>query len=87
MGRKMRGGTNLRAAVRLWRLWKRVARRIGDFQARVLMLVFYFVIFCPFALTLRWGSDPLAIKSGARRGWRPKQDDQGAAIDLARRQY
>jgi hypothetical protein len=57
---------SLRAA---WRWWTRVAHRIGDFQARVLLTVFYYVILGPFALVLRRG-DPLGIESGAPRGWR-----------------
>ncbi len=45
----------------VWRVWRHVARRIGDLQARILLTAFYFVVFAPFALALRWKSDPLAI--------------------------
>ena len=55
-----------------WAWWKRVARRIGDFQARVLLTVFYFVILGPFALVIR-RSDPLAIRPRAPRGWRERE--------------
>ena len=48
-----------------WRWWTRVAHRIGDFQARVLLTVFYYVILGPFALVLRRG-DPLGIGPGRR---------------------
>ncbi|MGH7774856.1 MAG: hypothetical protein ACREQA_21740 [Candidatus Binatia bacterium] len=57
-----------------WACWKIVGRKIGDFQARMLLSVFYFVILGPFALVLRWRSDPLAIKPGTSRGWRSKSD-------------
>jgi hypothetical protein len=53
----------------LWAAWKRIARKIGDFQARVLLTIFYFVLLAPFALIMRRTSDPLAMKAGAQRGW------------------
>lgn len=47
---------------RIWEGWKRVARRIGDFQARVLLTVIYAVLVLPFGLAVRWLADPLRIK-------------------------
>jgi len=38
------------AVVRIWARWKVVAPSIGNFQARVLLSVFYFVVVPPFAL-------------------------------------
>lgn len=57
---------------RAWEGWKRIAHRIGQFQARVLLTVFYFVILAPFAVALRLFADPLAIKPGSPRGWRDR---------------
>jgi hypothetical protein len=62
-----------------------VARRIGDVQARILLSVFYFVIMAPFALVLRRG-DPLAIRPGAARGWRPRDAGALSTAEQARRQ-
>ena len=59
-----------------------MAHRIGDFQARVLLTVFYYVILGPFALVLRRG-DPLGIGFAAARGWRRR--DAGASISRASR--
>jgi hypothetical protein len=70
----------------LWEGWKNLARKIGNFQARVILMVFYFVVVCPFALVVRWTSDPLSLKRGTPRGWRPKPEEKGAAMDRARRQ-
>jgi hypothetical protein len=72
---------------RTWQAWKRIAKRIGNFQARVLMAVFYFTIFCPFALAIRWGSDPLGIKPGADCGWRPILGPAETPLDRARKQF
>jgi hypothetical protein len=54
---------------RLWEGWKRVGRKIGDFQARVLLTLFYFVILAPFAVIVRFKADPLGLKRGG--GWLP----------------
>ncbi len=77
----------LGALQRVWQAWKRIAKHIGDFQARIFLVVFYFVFFCPFALAVRWGSDPLAIKKGSRKGWRPRPFREGDPIELAKRQF
>ncbi len=47
---------------RLWEAWKRVALRIGNFQARVLLMLFYAVLVLPFGLVVRWAADPLRTK-------------------------
>ena len=47
---------------RLWQKWKTVAQKIGDFQARLILGVFYFVLLAPFALVLKLFSDPLHLK-------------------------
>ena len=74
------------SALQLWARWKRIAHKIGDFQARVLMTVFYFVILGPVALVLRWRSDPLAIKPGTRKGWSHQEVRDGPPMVQARRQ-
>lgn len=48
---------------RLWHGWTAFARRMGNFQGRVLLAFFYFVFVTPFALPLRLFGDPLHIKS------------------------
>jgi hypothetical protein len=73
------------AARAAWRWWTRVAHRIGDFQARILLSVFYYVILGPFALVLR-RSDPLGIAPGAARGWRPRDAATRPIGEQARRQ-
>jgi hypothetical protein len=79
--------TALRGLRKLWHGWARVARAIGDFQARALLTLFYFVILAPFALGIRWRSDPLAINVGAPRGWRSRVSPTGAPLDRAVRQF
>ena len=33
------------------------------------MMLFYFVILAPFAILIRWTSDPLALKPNTPKGW------------------
>ncbi|MGC1225940.1 MAG: hypothetical protein WA859_05620 [Candidatus Sulfotelmatobacter sp.] len=47
---------------RAWEGWKKIARKIGNFQARVILTVFYGVLLMPFGLAARFFSDPLRIK-------------------------
>ena len=72
---------------RLWGWWKRVARRIGNVQARVLLNLFYFVVFGPFALAVRFLSDPMTIKPGRPRGWRSKSSGEDTPMERAIRQF
>ena len=64
---------------RLWEGWKRVARKIGEFQARVIMMLFYFVILAPFAILIRWANDPLALKPNTPKGWVAREDRENNA--------
>jgi hypothetical protein len=69
---------------RLWAGWKRVGRKIGDFQARVLLTLFYFVLLAPFAIAVRLKADPLGLKRGG--GWLPVVRT-GDPLERARRQF
>jgi hypothetical protein len=47
---------------RLWHAWKALAHKIANFQARVLLTVFYALLVLPFGLAARLFADPLRIK-------------------------
>lgn len=47
----------------LWNAWKRLARKIGNFQARVLLTLLYAIVILPFGLLARFFWDPLRIKN------------------------
>jgi len=73
---------------RLWHAWKRIARKIGGFQARALLTVVYFTVVAPFGLVVRWATDPLALKPRTPRGWRARATaDAHDAMAAARRQF
>jgi len=67
---------------RLWQGWKRVARRIGEFQTRLFLTLFYFLFLAPLTLIARAG-DPLGLRR--HPGWRPYQG-RSATLEAARRQ-
>jgi hypothetical protein len=71
--------------IRAWREWTRIARRIGDFQARAILTAFYFVPLAPFALAVKWRGDPMAIKARTPKGWRPVEDQRPS--EAATRQF
>jgi hypothetical protein len=72
---------------RLWHGWKRVGKTIGDFQARVLLTVFYFVVVAPFAVGITLLGDPLAVKPRSPRGWRVRAAPTGSPLMRALRQF
>ena len=55
--------------------WKEITRAIGDFQARLLLTVFYFTLVLPFALLARWVIDPLRLRHQppANSAWLERQ--------------
>ncbi len=68
----------------LWRAWSRLAHRIGNFQARVLLTIVYAVVVLPFGLLVRLFGDPLRIKKRPAH-WLEHSDDT-YDLDWARRQ-
>jgi hypothetical protein len=46
----------------LWNAWKRLAHKIGNFQARVLLTILYAILILPFGLMVRFFWDPLQLK-------------------------
>lgn len=75
------------SAKRLWRGWKALAEYIGDFQARLLLTVFYFTVLAPFGLALRLLADPLEVRRlPAESGWTPRQTPD-VDVRAARQQF
>lgn len=64
--------------------WKRFAKRMGNFQARLLLGAMYFILVAPFALAGRFSADPLAAPGSGSR-WRARPPAP-PTLDHARRQ-
>jgi len=69
---------------RAWEGWKKIAHKIGNFQARVLLTVFYCVLILPFGVPARLFSDPLRIKKKPTE-WL-QHPDEACDLEWARRQ-
>ncbi|HEY6419828.1 MAG TPA: hypothetical protein VIX59_12555 [Candidatus Binataceae bacterium] len=83
----LRSGEQPSLPRRIWNGWKRVARKIGDFQARVILSVFYFVLLAPFALVSRLSSDSAAARQAAPHGWTLKSARTGTPMEEASKQF
>jgi hypothetical protein len=70
---------------RLWDGWKRVGHAIGNFQARVLLTVFYIILIAPLGLLVRIFADPMRIRRPLE-AWLQKEP-QGTDMVTARRQW
>lgn len=71
----------------LWERWKVVARKIGDFQARLMLGLFYFLLLAPFALALKVFTDPLHLKIKHAQRWLPYATNEEDPVVRARRQF
>jgi hypothetical protein len=78
----------MRAAVtQSWQGWKALTRAIGDFQARLLLTLCYFVLLAPCAAVLTRFADRLDPRSAAAASAWLKRGASHPDIGNARRQY
>jgi len=69
---------------RAWQAWKRIGHAIGNFQARVILTIFYGVFVFPFGIAARLFADPLRIKRRPTK-WLERSND-AHDLEWARRQ-
>lgn len=73
----------------LWRRWLVVAHAMGRVNSHIVMMLVYFVFMTPFALAVKWFTDPLRLR--AEPGWQPLPastvSPAPTAMDIARRQF
>jgi hypothetical protein len=68
----------------IWSTWKRIGQYIGDMIARVVLTIFYFSLFMPFGLGVRFFSDPLEIGPGVRASWLERKTEDISLTDSRR---
>jgi hypothetical protein len=49
---------------KFWQGWLRIGQAIGDFVGRIVLTIFYFTLFAPFGLGVRFWGNPLSTRSG-----------------------
>lgn len=77
---------------RAWERWKVVAHAIGNFQARLVLCLVYFVVVPPFALIAKLFMDPLRLGPTAHGSFwidrkLPDSSSDAARWQWHRRQY
>ncbi len=71
----------------IWNQWKDFSLRMGSFQSRIVLSLFFFVFVFPFALITKIFIDPLKLKEKKSVSyWDPKQEAH-RDIDEFRRQF
>ncbi len=69
---------------KLWSRWLVLAHKIGQFQSRIILTLFYFIFVTPFGLAVRLFADPLHVRRktlhGAHSGWQARETRD---VDLA----
>jgi len=71
---------------RLWHRWKRFAEVVGNFQARILLSLLYFILLGPLALPLRLFGDPIRRRPSGPTFWIPRPA-RPASLEEAQRQH
>lgn len=54
---------------KVWHTWKRIGQFIGDQMGRLVLTLFYFTFFMPFALGVRFFLDPLTMRPPGHIKW------------------
>jgi hypothetical protein len=54
---------------KVWEAWKRFGLFMGDMIGRLVLTVFYFTLFMPFGLGVRFFGDPMAMRQSGRVKW------------------
>jgi hypothetical protein len=72
---------------KFWEKWKIFGHKVGDFQARLILSFFYFVLVCPFAAVVKFNSKPLRLKICHGSNWLPNEGGAEDVMLQARRQF
>ncbi len=71
----------------LWSRWKILALKVGAFQSRMFLALFYFLVIPPFAAITKIFSDPLGLNKSPSAKWHPKEARREDAFHESKRQF
>ncbi|KAA3646460.1 MAG: hypothetical protein DWQ07_09610 [Chloroflexi bacterium] len=72
----------------LWQHWLRFSRKLGDFQGRIFLTWFYFIIVTPFGIIGRLFSDRMNRKTPTgTSAWHTRKAEPAPGVEEARRQF
>jgi hypothetical protein len=72
---------------RVWERWKNFTTEMGNYQGRMLLAFFYFVVVTPFGALVRLLGDPLRTKRSASTSFWIDRSTAKTDLDEARRQF
>ena len=67
--------------------WKVMAQKVGTFQSRMLLSLFYFLVIPPFAAIIKIFLDPLGLKKSPAAKWHSKESRQADFFKESKRQF
>ncbi|HET9907365.1 MAG TPA: hypothetical protein VFQ23_12005 [Anaerolineales bacterium] len=76
----------MEALQKFWHAWKRFGQFMGDLIGRLVLTVFYFTLFMPFGLGVRFFGDPMALHPKGPSKWL-QRTTKDLTIDDTRRLY
>jgi hypothetical protein len=71
----------------LWEVWKGFAAEMGNYQGRILLAFFYFLVITPFGVLVRLFGDPLRTRSSTNPSFWDSRLTVSSGLDEARRQF
>jgi len=72
---------------KLWQIWNNFSKRMGNFQSRIILSLFFFIFVSPFAIAVKIFSDPLNIKhQSSKSHWLTKKEKK-TDLEQLRRQF
>lgn len=72
---------------RLWEGWKGFAAEMGNYQGRILLAYFYFLVVTPFGVLVKLSSDPLRTRFLTNPSFWDDRPATDKGLDEARRQF
>jgi hypothetical protein len=68
--------------------WKRIAHKIGVFQTKVLVSLFYFILLGPVSLVLKLlRRDLLGVRDGGRKTFWHEREPEELTLERCKRQF
>lgn len=72
---------------RLWQSWGNFSKRTGNFQTRIFLSLFFFILVSPLALAVKVFSDPLSIKHESDNSYWLSKIKSETDLEQFRRQF
>jgi len=85
-GRNADGGLKGRAS-HGWGRWRELSQKAADFQARIILTIFYFTVMLPFGIVFGLVKDPLRIKSRPSGSYWVDRKRSSETLGDAKRQF